>query len=99
MVDRVRLDGYNGVKQNLLKKKLFKLKLLIKNMENMKKLLFLLMVAFACFQVNAEDYSTKNYIEQWGRLQIKNKQICSESGEAVERLEYFRSSMATNLLH
>lgn len=65
--------------------KLFKLKLLIKNMENMKKLLFLLMVAFACFQVNAaEDFSSKNYIEQWGRLQIKNKQICSESGQPVQ---------------
>lgn len=84
MVDRVRLDGYNGVKQNLLKKKLFKLKLLIKNMENMKKLLFLLMVAFACFQVNAEDYSTKNYIEQWGRLKIVGKQLSSENGEAVQ---------------
>lgn len=84
MVDRVRLDGYNGVKQNLLKKKLFKLKLLIKNMENMKKLLFLLMVAFACFQVNAEDYSTKNYIEQWGRLKIVGKQVCSESGQPVQ---------------
>lgn len=66
-------------------KKLFKLKLLIKNMENMKKLLFLLMVAFACFQVNAaEDFSSKNYIQQWGRLKIQNKQICSESGQPVQ---------------
>lgn len=85
MVDRVRLDGYNGVKQNLLKMKLFKLKLLIKNMENMKKLLFLLMVAFACFQVNAQDdFSTKNYIEQWGRLKIVNKQICDQNGNPVQ---------------
>ena len=85
MVDRVRLDGYNGVKQNLLKMKLFKLKLLIKNMENMKKLLFLLMVAFTCFQVNAQDdYSSVNYIEKWGRLKIVNKQLCSESGQAVQ---------------
>lgn len=43
------------------------------------------MVAFTCFQVNAaEDYTTKNYINQWGRLKIVNKQLCSESGQAVQ---------------
>ena len=43
------------------------------------------MVAFACFQVNAQDdFSTKNYIEQWGRLKIVNKQVCSESGQPVQ---------------
>lgn len=54
-------------------------------MENMKKLLFLLMVAFTCFQVGAQDdYSSKNYIEQWGRLKIVDRQICDESGKPVQ---------------
>lgn len=54
-------------------------------MENMKKLLFLLMVAFACFQVNAQDdYSSANYIEKWGRLKIVNKQVCSENGNPIQ---------------
>lgn len=53
-------------------------------MENMKKLLFLLMVAFTCFQVSADDYTQENYIEKWGRLKIVNKQLSSESGQAVQ---------------
>ena len=43
-----------------------------------------MMAMFACWQVNAADYSQKNYIEQWGRLKIKGLQLSSESGEAVQ---------------
>jgi hypothetical protein len=50
----------------------------------MKKILFLMMAMFACWQVNAADYSQKNYIQQWGRLKIKGLQLSSESGEAVQ---------------
>lgn len=49
----------------------------------MKKVLFLLMAAFAWIQVNAADVSD-NYIEKWGRLKLVGIQLSSESGEAIQ---------------
>ena len=52
----------------------------------MKKVLFLLMAAFAWFQANAVDPNV-NYIEQWGRLKLggsKGIQLCNDKGEAIQ---------------
>ncbi len=49
----------------------------------MKKVLFLLMAAFAWIQVNADDAST-NYIEKWGRLKLVGIQLSSEQGEPIQ---------------
>jgi len=57
-------------------------------MGNMKRILFLLMVAFTCLQANATlsttDFSTNNYITEWGRLKLVGNQLSSENGQAVQ---------------
>lgn len=49
----------------------------------MKKVLFLLMAAFAWLQASAADAST-NYIQQWGRLKLVGIQLSSEKGEPIQ---------------
>ena len=52
-------------------------------MKGLIKIGWILLLLFAGWQVGvAQDYSSKNYIEQWGRLKIINRQICSEIGRA-----------------
>lgn len=50
----------------------------------MKKILFLLMLVCACWQVNAADYSNANYIEQWGDLKLVGNQLCDQNGNAIQ---------------
>ena len=50
----------------------------------MKKLLFLITLMFASFQMNAEDYSNVNYIQQYGDLQLKGLQLSDSQGNAVQ---------------
>ncbi|MBR5373439.1 MAG: cellulase family glycosylhydrolase [Paludibacteraceae bacterium] len=49
----------------------------------MKKVLFLLVAAFAWFQANAVDAST-DYIQKWGKLKLVGLQLSSESGEPIQ---------------
>jgi len=54
-------------------------------MGNMKRILFLLMVAFTCLQANAaEDFSSNNYIEKYGRLKLVGNQLSDENGNAIQ---------------
>lgn len=50
----------------------------------MKKILFLMMAMFACWQVNASEYSDINYIEKYGRLKLVGNQLSDANGKAVQ---------------
>ena len=58
---------------------------MIRLMKGLIKIGWILLLLFAGWQVGvAQDYSSKNYIEQWGRLKIINRQICSEDGSPIQ---------------
>ena len=50
----------------------------------MKKVLFLLMAAFAWIQANAVVDPSVNYIEKWGRLKLVGNQLSDEKGNKIQ---------------
>lgn len=54
----------------------------------MKKLLSLTAAALVAFSANAalsnSDFSSNDYIKEWGRLQVKGTQLCDEQGNAIQ---------------
>lgn len=54
----------------------------------MKKLLFLAVSAFCAMSANAtlstSDYSSNNYLQEWGKLTLNGNQLSSSTGEAVQ---------------
>lgn len=50
----------------------------------MKKLLFFVTLLFACWQLNAADYSNENYIQKYGRLTLNGNQLSDATGKAVQ---------------
>lgn len=54
----------------------------------MKKILSLVAAAAMAFSANAAlsstDFSSNNYIEEWGRLKLVGNQLSSEKGEAIQ---------------
>ena len=54
----------------------------------MKKILSLVAAAAMAFSANAAlsstDFSSNNYIQEWGRLKLVGNQLSSEKGEAIQ---------------
>ncbi len=54
----------------------------------MKKILSLAAAAAMAFSASAAlsttDFASNNYIQEWGRLKVVGKQLCSEKGEAIQ---------------